>query len=135
MSEAFRTIQAVAQLWHDGPVLFGVDWPQVRQRLLLNLEHLDAHPDEEEATLDALLALFDTYPEARDQLVTVLSTLPALEKGEYKPLPGQQGLIGAPRFRCPDPGCDFTWTRRLVGQRAPKCPEHHLPLVLLTEAS
>jgi hypothetical protein len=133
MSEASRIIQAVAELWHDGPVLFGADWPQVRQQLLLNLEHLDTHPNEEAATLDALLALFDAYPEARDRLVTELGTMPALEKGDYKPLLDGQGQIGASRFTCPDPGCGFTWTRRVVGQRVEKCPVHHLPLALVTE--
>jgi hypothetical protein len=129
MSETPRIIQAVTQLWNDGPELFGAGWPEVRQQLLLNLERLDSHPDEEDATTDVLLAIFDAHLEARDRLVTLLSASGALVKGEYKPLPGQQGAIAASRFVCPDPGCGYTWARRMVGQRIETCPRHHLPLV------
>jgi hypothetical protein len=135
MSETFRIIQSVAQLWHDGPVLFGAEWPMVKEQLLLKLEQLDSQPNEEEVAIEGLLAVFDKYPGARERLVNLLGAGPAMDKGEYKPLPGAPTAIGASQFTCPEQGCGYTWTRRVLGQRMEKCPQHHLPLVHVPEVS
>lgn len=135
MSEVFLIIQSIAQLWRDGPVLFGADWSMVKQQLLLKLEQVDSRPNDEDASIDGLLAVFDKYPEARDRLVNLLSAAPAMDKGEYKPLPGAPTAIGATHFTCPEQGCGYTWTRRVLGQRIEKCPQHHLPLVHVPEVS
>ena len=135
MSETANIIHAVSQVWGEGLELFGGDWPHVRQQLLDKMEYLETHPEEEDAAIDSLLAVFEPYPEAREKLVNMVSASPTLIKGEYKPLPGQQGEIRTSRFKCPDPGCDHTWTRRVVGQRVGKCPHHHLPLIPLPEGS
>ena len=135
MSETTNIKLAVSQLWPNGPELFGSNWPNVRKQLLLKVEYLETHPDDEDEAINALLAVFDDHPEAREKLVNLLSAAPSANKGDYKPLPGQQGEIKALRFKCPDPGCDHTWTRRVVGQPVGKCPHHHLRLMPLPEGS
>lgn len=127
MSESRRIIEAVAQLWPEGPDLFGSRWEEVKQKLLSKLAYLDSHPGEEEATVEELLAIFEPYPDANERLVTLLDPAEIL-KG-YKPLPGRHDAIDASRFRCPEEGCGFSWARRVVGQRAPNCPQHHLPVI------
>jgi hypothetical protein len=128
-SDTARILSAVANVWPRGPEHFGAEWPDVRKKLLAEIARLESHPHDADATLDAVLALFDTNPAAREDLVVALSELPSLEKGEFKPLPGQPSPIEASRYRCPDAACDHEWTRRSAGQKPGKCPTHHLPLV------
>lgn len=128
MSETSRIIEAVAQLWPEGPSLFGARWEEVKQQLLLKLEHLNSHPLEDKATVDELLVIFELYPEANERLLTLL-TPAEMFKGTYKPLPGRQDAINASRFECPEEGCHFSWFRRVIRQQPPKCPQHHLPLL------
>jgi hypothetical protein len=128
MSETLRIIEAVAQLWSEGPALFGARWEEVKQQLLLKLKHLDSHPAEDKTTVDELLAILEPYPDANERLVTLLAPAEML-KGAYKPLPGRQDAISASRFKCPEEGCEFSWSRRVARQRPPKCPQHHLPPV------
>lgn len=127
MSETRRIIEAVAQLWPEGPALFGARWNEVKQQLLLKLEHLERHPLNDKTTVDELLAIFELYPEAYERLVTLAPA--EMLKGTYKPLPGRHDAINASRFECPEEGCEFSWFRRVARQQPPKCPQHYLPLV------
>lgn len=135
MSDTANIKLAVSQLWPNGPKLFGSDWPNIRQQLLLQMEYLETHPEEEDAATDNLLAVFDAYPEAREKLTSLIGALTPSNKGEYKQLLGLPGQIRTSLFKCPDPGCDHTWTMRIKGQPVGKCPQHHLPLIPRPEGS
>lgn len=56
-----------------------------------------------------------------------------VEKG-YEPLPGQGQPLTAAKYVCPEPGCNYTWSRRSVGQPIPECPNHRVPLVPVNQA-
>ncbi len=128
MGETARILEAIAQIWPRGSDLFGADWPGIRTQLLEKFGKIATQEESEESALDAMLALLEGHPEAYADVVESLSPATIQEKGSLKPLPGRQGHVPtASDFICPEG--DYEWVQRIVGQRVPFCPAHHLPLI------
>ncbi len=120
-SEAQRIRDAADAIWPELSDLLGDEAPPLRARLA----ELRTAADQGEPVEPDIVAALSRYDATRNRLRELLR-LNEDPNEKLATLAGKGSPVRAPRFSCPR--CDFTWSRREVGEPVPKCPTHNCPL-------
>ncbi len=111
--------------WKD---LLGDTSATQAQKLMTSLDPNDA--EHARQTANRLLELFRQH-EVMDVLRDHLPEEEAFTSKDFgerlfTPLPGEPTPITSPdiTYRCPVPGCHYTWRPQAAGKRVPCCPHH-----------
>jgi esterase/lipase superfamily enzyme len=95
MSET-GVVQAIAEIWSELPEILGEEWTRFEAAILKALRDLDAAgPRQLENAEDAVLALFEPYPKARERLVAALGTVAV---GTFRGSVKAEGTGGRQRY-------------------------------------
>jgi len=93
---------------------------------------LNREPGEEGDQVEALLSILGSDPATHATVARALERVSAGDReGVLRSIGGPPGH-GDPGYvptKLVCPRLDFTWYRRTVGQKAPRCPSHELELV------